>query len=106
MFKFDGHPRIPLRRRPYFIDDAAESSSAEMQQGFFGEGIGGSRESLDPAVQKTLALIRKTVSPDRALHDKVRSYTPPFLTYCMCCAANIFFRRIPFVGRRGIHFVC
>jgi hypothetical protein len=55
---------------PYPIDGAAEFSLAKMQPG---EGINGSKKSPDPTVRKNLALIRKTVLPDSAFHDKVRS---------------------------------
>ena len=101
--------KIPLRRRPYLIDDAAESTSADIQQASSSEGIGGSKKSLDPAVQKTLALIRKTVLSDRALHDRVRFVAHVAISYDrygLERVADIFFHRFPFVGRGGVRFIC
>ena len=58
--------RTLLRQCPYLIDDAAKSNSARVQYASSGEGIGSSKKSLDPAVQKALALIRKMVLSDSA----------------------------------------
>lgn len=59
--------KIPLKQRPYLTDSATESDSAAASS----EGINEPKISLDPAVQKTLVLIRKKVLSDRALHDQV-----------------------------------
>jgi len=64
--------QIPLKQRPYLMDDPTESSSTGVPQSSSGEGSNKSKESRDPAVQKSLMLIRKKVLSDRALHDQVR----------------------------------
>jgi len=63
--------KIPLKARPYLTDNAIEPNSVEVRQLSSEEGINGSRRPSDPAVQKILALIRKRVLSDRALHDQV-----------------------------------
>lgn len=60
--------KIPLKQRPYLTESATESGSAEAWQASSKERI---NESSDPAVQKTLLLIRKKVLSDRALNDQV-----------------------------------
>jgi hypothetical protein len=64
--------KIPLRQCPHLINNAAESNSAEMHQVSLGEGIDSSKKNINPTVQKTSALICKTVSSDRTLNDKER----------------------------------
>ena len=61
--------KIPLKQRPYLTDSATESNSVEARQASSRERI--DENPPDPAVRKTLALIRKKVLSDRVLHDQV-----------------------------------
>jgi hypothetical protein len=76
--------KIPLKQRPYLTDKAAESNSAEMGQASSGEGINNFAKSLDPAAQNTLALIRKKVLSDRALHDKASLVARVSISHVRC----------------------
>ncbi|KAF9791195.1 DEAD-domain-containing protein [Thelephora terrestris] len=60
--------KIPLKKRPYLMDNAAEP--AEVWQTSSEESIDTSEQPTDPAVHKMLTLIRKRVLSDRALHDQ------------------------------------
>jgi ATP-dependent RNA helicase DDX55/SPB4 len=64
--------KIPLKQRPYLTESATESNSTTARQASSSEGATETKKSFDPAVQKTLVLIRKKVLSDRVLHDQVR----------------------------------
>ena len=101
--------KIPLKQRPYLTDSATESNSAEVRQASSEEGINESRRPSDPAVQKILALIRKRVLSDRALHDQVgiaaHVATQNFQCGLGLEVTHIFCPFLPFSGRRGICIV-
>ena len=61
--------KIPLKQRPYLLGNMTGSNpkGAAAPE----EMIDNSKQPPDPSVQKTLALVRKKVLSDRALHDKV-----------------------------------
>ena len=73
-----------------------------MRQAFPVEGIDGSKKN-----RSTLALIRKMVLSDRALYDKGRFYTLPFLMSSVCWerVADILCHHLPFAGCGGIRSV-
>ena len=99
--------KIPLKQRPYLTESATESSSAAWPAS--SEGANEPKKSPDPAVQKTLVLIRKKVLSDRVLHDQV-SLAVHILTNDVQCGlglwvVDIFSCILPAVGRRGIRLV-
>ena len=76
--------KIPLKQRPYLTDGIIESNPPEAQQASSGERVNNSKKSLDPAAQKTLALIREKVLSDRSLHDKVSPIPRTAVYYARC----------------------
>jgi len=65
--------KIPLKQRPYLLGNMTGSNPEEAAVPE--ETIDNSKKPPDPSVQKTLALVRKKVLSDRALHDKVSLVT-------------------------------
>ena len=98
--------KIPLKQRPYLTDSATESNPAGSREPSSDGRTNESKKSSDPAVRKILALIRKKVLSDRALHDQVSiaahvaTDSAPILE-----VTDIFPRFFPFSGRRGICLV-
>ena len=65
--------KIPLKRRPYLMNNGTEPGSGEVRQTSSEESINTSSKPIDPAVKKIVTLIRAKVLSDRAIHDQVRS---------------------------------
>lgn len=76
--------KIPLKRRPYLAGSATESDPPEVWQASPGRRINNSKKSLDPAAQKTLALIREKVLSDRSFHDQVSLVARTTVYYDRC----------------------
>jgi len=102
--------KIPLKRRPYLPENATESDSAEVWQASSGERTSEPKKSPDLAVRKTLALIRKKVLLDRALHDQVslaaRITIYDVRRWLRLGIVDIYFRLPPFTGCGGICLIC
>ena len=96
--------KIPLKQRPYLTDSATESNSVGARQASSRERI--DEKSPDPAVQKTLALIRKKVLSDRVLHDQVslaaRIAIDNIWASLVLGVTDTFSHPPPLAGRRGI----
>lgn len=101
--------KIPLKQRPYLLGNVIRSNTAEVAAP--DESIDNSRNP-DPSVQETLALVRKKVLSDRALHDKVSLVTHTAAYYLRCQwglrVADVPSRPPPppFPGRGGVRLVC
>lgn len=67
--------KIPLKQRPYLMDNAADIDLEEVRQTSSEDRTSDPWRSIDPAVHKILTLIRKKVLSDRALHDQVSPLT-------------------------------
>lgn len=101
--------KIPLRQRPYLTDSATESSSSAVLRASSEEGVDEPKKYPDPAVQKTLMLIRKKVLSDRVLHDQVSLAVHMSLTMSNVVRDDrslISSHALLFAGRRGICLVC
>ena len=99
--------KIPLKQRPYLTDSATEPNSFGARQAFSKERI--DEKPPDPAVRKTLALIREKVLSDRVLHDQVslvaRIAIDNIRTSLGLEVTDTFSRPPPLAGRRGICLV-